>query len=361
MDFIKTYTEYLPQETKNIKHLFIEVPSLVSKDLNDYLDNLQVEFEQWHNAGFTFIELETIYIASAQSDDFVLVQIALCIEKILKFVKFSKDYEFTIEVTAEAILDRSLLHLKNIGVNRLVLNFYEIKLFYEYDLHYLCDEVRKLGFNNLSVDYLYNSTDKQTLKSIEKDLQEIITAGITHIYIEDVYAERDVEEALIKNEREQYHFIRNFLLKNNFKQSELLAFVTEDKFKSKHNLAYWSGKDYLGLGVGAVSKIGNLRFKNKLIENEYILYFNKENLYSLEEEMTNDDLMFDYFVLAINDLKGFSEKDFQRYTGRSMPGFYLQKLEKLSRTGFLQKVDENWILTSKGLDKISFILTSLIC
>lgn len=173
MDFIEKYAQYLSQASKNIKHLFIKVPSLISADLDMYLDNLQLEFEQSLNAGFTFNELETLYISSGQSEDFVLEEIALCIEKILNSIDFSKDYEFTIEVTAEAVSDRSLLRLKNIGVNRLVFNFHEINLFYDYDLHYLCNIAKEIGFNNLSIDYLYNN-DVQTLKSIEKDLQEII-------------------------------------------------------------------------------------------------------------------------------------------------------------------------------------------
>jgi oxygen-independent coproporphyrinogen-3 oxidase len=32
--------------------------------------------------------------------------------------------------------------------------------------------------------------------------------------------------------------------------------------RSQHNLAYWLGRDYLGLGVGAVSTIGGRRWRN---------------------------------------------------------------------------------------------------
>ena len=32
--------------------------------------------------------------------------------------------------------------------------------------------------------------------------------------------------------------------------------------RSRHNLAYWLGRDYLGLGIGAVSTVGSLRWKN---------------------------------------------------------------------------------------------------
>ena len=77
--------------------------------------------------------------------------------------------------------------------------------------------------------------------------------------------------------------------------------------------------------------------------------------------MTSHDLIFDYFVLTINDLKGFNEIDFQKYTGINMPDFYLGKLEELSEIGLLQRIGDSWVLTSKGLDKINFILASFIC
>jgi oxygen-independent coproporphyrinogen-3 oxidase len=32
--------------------------------------------------------------------------------------------------------------------------------------------------------------------------------------------------------------------------------------RALHNLAYWRGRDYLGLGIGAVSTIENLRWRN---------------------------------------------------------------------------------------------------
>ena len=32
--------------------------------------------------------------------------------------------------------------------------------------------------------------------------------------------------------------------------------------RSRHNLAYWRARDYLGLGIGAVSTVGDLRWRN---------------------------------------------------------------------------------------------------
>src|SRR2546428_12375201 len=32
--------------------------------------------------------------------------------------------------------------------------------------------------------------------------------------------------------------------------------------RARHNLAYWRGRDYLGLGIGAVSTLGGTRWRN---------------------------------------------------------------------------------------------------
>lgn len=361
MNFINTYMRDLPQEYKTIKHLFIKIPSLETEDLKKYLNNLQIEFEQWDSTGFSFVDLKTLYISSEQSDSSTLEIIALALDSILKTITFATDYEFTIEVSAMAVSKNNLLSLENLGVNRLVFDYCEINLDSEMKLLDLCNRARSVGFNNLSIDYFYNRNLEQSSKAIENELREILAAGIKHVYIEDEQAEQDFNEISIKKERDQYHFIRSFLLENNFQQFELLAFAAADKYNSKHNLAYWEGKDYLGTGTGAASKLANIRFINQLSVSDYISSFKTDEVYSLAERMSKADLDFDYFLLAINKLSGFNKIDFYKYTGKEMPEFYFVKLEELRKAELLQKVDESWVLTVKGLDKINSILSNLIC
>jgi oxygen-independent coproporphyrinogen-3 oxidase len=44
----------------------------------------------------------------------------------------------------------------------------------------------------------------------------------------------------------------------------------ERDLRSRHNLAYWLGRDYLGLGIGAVSTLGEERRRNTPRLNGYI-------------------------------------------------------------------------------------------
>jgi oxygen-independent coproporphyrinogen-3 oxidase len=40
--------------------------------------------------------------------------------------------------------------------------------------------------------------------------------------------------------------------------------------RSRHNLAYWLGRDYLGLGIGAVSTVAGLRWRNRPSMRAYL-------------------------------------------------------------------------------------------
>ena len=61
----------------------------------------------------------------------------------------------------------------------------------------------------------------------------------------------------------------DFLGKNGFKQYEISNFA-KDGYECRHNVKYWTGEEYIGLGTAAHSYIGNCRFYNTSDINEYI-------------------------------------------------------------------------------------------
>jgi oxygen-independent coproporphyrinogen III oxidase len=54
--------------------------------------------------------------------------------------------------------------------------------------------------------------------------------------------------------------------------------------RSRHNLAYWLGRDYVGLGVGAVSTIENRRWRNAPSLRSYLEALEAGNLPPREHE-----------------------------------------------------------------------------
>ena len=47
------------------------------------------------------------------------------------------------------------------------------------------------------------------------------------------------------------------------RDGELLPHADDGRdLRAQHNLGYWLGRDYLGIGVGAVSTVGGTRWRN---------------------------------------------------------------------------------------------------
>ena len=64
-------------------------------------------------------------------------------------------------------------------------------------------------------------------------------------------------------------------------------------YECKHNIRYWKREEYLGLGLGASSLIGNKRYKNLSDIEDYLGLFTKEEYLqyvSMYDEMEELDI-----------------------------------------------------------------------
>jgi oxygen-independent coproporphyrinogen-3 oxidase len=64
----------------------------------------------------------------------------------------------------------------------------------------------------------------------------------------------------------------------------------ERDLRSRHNLAYWLGRDYLGIGVGAVSTIEGRRWRNTARLASYIRALEQGTQPTREVEPLSDDV-----------------------------------------------------------------------
>ena len=58
--------------------------------------------------------------------------------------------------------------------------------------------------------------------------------------------------------------------------------------RARHNLGYWRGRDYLGVGIGAVSTVGGLRWRNAPGLPRYIAALDRGDLPARELEPLDD-------------------------------------------------------------------------
>ena len=60
--------------------------------------------------------------------------------------------------------------------------------------------------------------------------------------------------------------------------------------RARHNLAYWEGRDYVGLGIGAVSTVGNRRWRNAPSLRAYLAALAGGERPRREHELLSDDV-----------------------------------------------------------------------
>jgi oxygen-independent coproporphyrinogen-3 oxidase len=127
-----------------------------------------------------------------------------------------------------------------------------------------------VGFKNISLDLIY-ATFGDTKELLMYDLKTAFALPINHISAYALTIEENTpfyhKPTMAEEKLELTNFVFDTIKQNNFIHYEISNFGT---YKSIHNLGYWSYKDYIGLGSGAVGKYNLQRFYPNTTLEQYI-------------------------------------------------------------------------------------------
>lgn len=183
-----------------------------------------------------------------------------------------KSAEITIEANPESFNRDFVKSVKEMGVNRLSLgvqSFDDGELLSAGRLHDSKSAKKAISlacetFENVSCDLIFG-LPKQTETSFEKSLDIAIKSGVKHISCYNLQVEEGTpifeKKITVPNEEVQeklYFLACEKLVQNGYEHYEISNFAKRG-FQSRHNSAYWTGADYLGLGPSAHSKLGDSR------------------------------------------------------------------------------------------------------
>jgi putative oxygen-independent coproporphyrinogen III oxidase len=192
--------------------------------------------------------------------------------------------ELTVEANPETVTQQLARMLRAQGVNRISLGVQSFRphLLETLDRVVQPDTVRRAfydlrdaGFDNISFDLIYGIPG-QTASDLDADLADALELGpehlscyeleakpgtrFTHAYGDELERQADAMESY-------FELVVERLTGAGYRWYETANFCRTERpgrrdLRSRHNLAYWLGRDYLGLGVGAVSTIAGLRWRN---------------------------------------------------------------------------------------------------
>ncbi|MDY7084271.1 MAG: radical SAM family heme chaperone HemW [Actinomycetota bacterium] len=133
-------------------------------------------------------------------------------------------------------------------------------------------EAREAGFEHVNLDLIYG-TPGENADDFARSLQTVIDSGADHVSAYALIVEDGTRMAARMRRGEipypsddvaadRYLAAEAALSEAGFQWYEVSNWATGDEARCRHNLLYWTGADWWGLGPGAHSHVGGVRWWN---------------------------------------------------------------------------------------------------
>lgn len=372
---------------------FLSAPA-DEKARDRYVQALLMEIERYRGTETADRKIKTLYIGGGTPSTLSVKQLECIMQKIKCTFNFHGDMETSMEMNPGTASKEKCRALYQMGINRLSIglqstNDMELKTLgrihsYE-DFLNTYTWCREAGFQNINVD-LMAALPYQTVESYTTGLRKIIRLAPEHIsayslileegtpfyqkYNSGCYPLPDEEQ-----ERLMYRETEQILAQAGYERYEISNYAKKG-YACRHNLVYWQGGDYLGLGLGSSSYMDGVRFHNTTDFNTYV---NQGAYVEDREELSVQAKMEEFMFLGLRVMAGVSGTEFEKRFGKTMEDVYGDVLRKHEEEGLLQidrKEDrkeaaaaepakgktniEKVMLTTKGVDVSNYVFADFL-
>lgn len=372
---------------------FLSAPA-DEKARDRYVQALLMEIERYQGTETADRRIKTLYIGGGTPSILSVDQLDCIMQKIKYTFNFCDDIEASMEMNPGTASKEKCRALYQMGINRLSIglqstNDMELKTLgrihsYE-DFINTYTWCREAGFQNINVD-LMAALPYQIVESYTTGLRKIIRLAPEHIsayslileegtpfyqkYNSGCYPLPDEEQ-----ERLMYRETEQILAQAGYERYEISNYAKKG-YACRHNLVYWQGGDYLGLGLGSSSYMDGVRFHNTTDFNTYV---NQGAYVEDREELSVQAKMEEFMFLGLRVMAGVSGTEFEKRFGKTMEDVYGDVLRKHEEEGLLQidrKEDrkeaaaaepakgktniEKVMLTTKGVDVSNYVFADFL-
>ena len=228
---------------------------------------------------------------------------------------------------------------------------------------------RECGFTNINID-LMSALPGQTRESWKDTLKRVTDLNPEHIsayslIIEDgtpfgeKYGSEEGRKLLPDedSEREMYHETKRFLRECGYERYEISNYAKPGR-ECRHNIGYWTGVPYLGLGLGASSYMNGSRFAVSSDMQQYLE--EKPGTFTDVEKLTKKDMEEEFFYVGLRMTAGVSLSEFERRFGMSAEEVYPGLMETFVEEKAAEFRGDRFVLTDYGLDVSNYIMAQFL-
>ena len=319
--------------------------------------------------------VDTVYFGGGTPSLLTPAQFSAILDTVRGHFDLAPDAEITAECNPVTAVDGLLSGMRTAGVNRLSIglqsaNDAELALLGRpHDLAAFLSTfaaARDAGFDNVSVDLMFGIPD-QTLSSLEKSLLTVCDLFPEHLSVYGLRIEEGtpfwrMRDTLAlpdeEGEAEMAERIASVLTDRGFEHYEVSNFAKPGR-RSRHNMRYWLGADYLGFGPAAHSYFEGVRFDTAPDRARYIAAVSKGDFAALRQNrspIAGKEAMDEYVMLRMRLFEGIDEADFSTRFGTSLEDAYCIS-PALFGGGFLTKTPRGIAFSEKGMRVSNAILS----
>lgn len=243
--------------------------------------------------------------------------------------------EITLEANPDSINLSWLKKYQQLGINRLSLG---VQSFYKNELEFLQrrhtpeDSEKAIftaleaGISNISIDLMYE-LPSQTMEAWNYSLRKACSLPVNHLSLYNFMIEepslffrkKEALEPLMPGEelsKEMYELLLTTTREHGFNQYEISAFAKNNLY-SRHNVGYWTGRDFLGFGPSAFSFFEGKRFSNVSHLSSYCSHLHKGLLpINFVDNVSFDDRRKELLTINLRMNEGVHLDRFQKKWGK---------------------------------------------
>ena len=211
----------------------------------------------------------------------------------------------------------------------------------------------------VNLDLIF-ATPGETLDQWRDDLDHAIRLGPDHISTYGLTFEKGTSfwtrrrqgglmEAEEETQRQMYEMAIDRLSAAGFEHYEVSNFARAG-CRSRHNEAYWSGREWYAAGPGAARYVDGVRETNHRSTTTWLRRLNHgESPVAEREELTPEQRARETLVFGLRKLEGVDENAFLTETGYRITDLAQREISRFEELGLLEKESGCLRLTREGL------------
>jgi oxygen-independent coproporphyrinogen-3 oxidase len=320
-------------------------------------------------------KINSIFFGGGTPSLMPIFLIAGILKKIAMLWKINADCEITLEANPTSSEASKFKVLRDIGINRLSIG---IQALNDSDLKFLgrnhsaregikVIETAAKNFSNFSFDLIY-ARPQQNLEDWRKELQLAINFGTKHLSLYQLTIEKGTQffsrfmrkefKMPDENLSAEFYEMTNKITSDAGLELYEISNYAQKNYRCRHNMAYWQGSDYLGIGAGAHSRIyldkeeDNKRSAITML-HEPLSWLKKvqEKGAGIQkiEKIAENELVEELILTGLRLSEGLNNQIFQTHCQKNIAEIFdLKKLAILANKGLLTIAPDSIKISSQA-------------